>query len=303
MHYNRCDLTKYDDVLSLFKLAVSIYGRVDHAIFGVGDDGGAGSGVGEGEKLWGQQLGSKARNKTSKEVLAEVEREKDNDGVRMGDLVIAGARFARIAMAYLQHTPKGPKSHRPSTLGSSVSSSFSTSTRTNGATKTTSTTSGEAPTSDPPQPDRSLTFLTSTASFKGIPHLTAYQVASHATLGVVRSLTKSVDVQRDAVRVNAVCTNVMIPTAKTMVGGRMSVNLPVGRVEDVSRVVAGVVGSGDGMHGRILYVTGDEAVDLEDGLHRNEKAWLGARGMEVLRSAEEGWVGGGVEWMLMDGLD
>ena len=266
-----------------------MYGRVDHAIFGLADDGSAGRGVGEAQKLWGLDFGSKGRNKLSKDVLAEVETEKDGESAKMADLVAAGLRFARVAIAYLKHTPKGAKSKR----------------RAN-----TSSINGTA---DEPEPkvDRSLTFLTSTASFKGVPNLMVYQVASHAILGVVRSLSSSLDVERDGIRVNTVLTNVMIPTAKTMAGGRMSVQLPVGRVEDVSRVVTGVVGDGSivgtegggGVHGKAFYVTGDEAVDIEDGLRRSEKVWLGDKGSNGLKRAEDGWTGGGVEWMLMDGLD
>ena len=36
VHFNKCDLTSYSSMLELFKLAVTMYGRVDHAIFGVG---------------------------------------------------------------------------------------------------------------------------------------------------------------------------------------------------------------------------------------------------------------------------
>ena len=286
VNYNHCDVTKYEDILALFKLAVTMYGRVDHAIFGIGDDGGAGSGVGEAEKLWGLDFGSKGRNKTGKEVLAEVETEKDQEGVKLADITNAGMRFARIAIAYLKHTPKGAKSKRRTTV--------------NGST-------------DEPAPkvDRSLTFLTSTASFKGVPNLMVYQAACHNILGIVRSFSSSINLERDEVRINAVLTNVMIPTAKTMIGGRMSVQLPVGRVEDAARVVAGVVGDGSvmssegggGVHGKVLYVVGEEAVDIEDGLRRSEKVWMGDKGKEGLERAEDGWTGDGVEWMLMDGMD
>ena len=289
VHYNRCDVSNYGDIVDLFKLAVTMYGRVDHAIFGLADDGSAGRGVGEAEKLWGLDFGSKGRNVFGKGVLAEIESEKENDGAKMEDLIAAGVRFARVAIAYLKHTPKGAKSKRRANA-SSISGNV-----------------------DEPAPkvDRTLTFLTSTAGFKGVPNLVVYQVASHAILGVVRGLASSLDVERDGVRVNAVLTNVMIPTAKTMAGGRMSVQLPVGRVEDVARVAAGVVGdgsivgpdSGGGVHGKVFYVTGDEAVDIEDGLLRSEKVWLGEKGSDGLKKAEEGWTGGGVEWVLMDGLD
>ncbi len=289
MHYNRCDTSKYEDIVDLFKLAVTMYGRVDHAIFGAADDGSAGRSVGEAEKLWGLDFGHKGMNRPGKEGLNWVGSERDSDGAGMTDLIAAGLRFARVAIAYLKHTPKGAKLKR----------------RTNGSSVNGNTDELE------PKVDRSLTFLTSTASLKGVPNLVVYQVASHAVLGVVRGLSSSIDLERDGVRVNAVLTNVMIPTAKTMQGGRMSVQLPVGRVEDVARVVTGVVGDGSivgtegggAVHGKVLYVTGDEAVDIEDGLRRSEKFWLGEKGSDILKRAEDGWTGGGVEWMLMDGLD
>jgi NAD(P)-dependent dehydrogenase (short-subunit alcohol dehydrogenase family) len=288
VNFNKCDLTKYNDIVDLFKLAEAMYGRVDHAIFGSGDDGGAARGIGEGEKLWGLDFTSKGRNKTAKEALSEVDTEPLVDGLKLENVIAAPARFARVAMAYLKHTSKGPRSTRKSIANSGDGDQTPAVQRV----------------------DRSLTFLTSTAAFKGIPYLGTYQIASHALLGVVRSLSASTTFHLDGVRVNAVCTNIMIPTAKTMAGGRMSVQLPVGRVEDVARVIAGVVADGtvvssgsEGVHGRILYVTGDEAVDLEDGLRKAERAWLGERGKEVLSSAEEGWNGEGVEWMLMDAFE
>jgi NAD(P)-dependent dehydrogenase (short-subunit alcohol dehydrogenase family) len=274
VHFNKCDARRYEDLVELFKLAFTMYGKVDHAILGVGEDGGGTGGLGEGEKGWFEHA--------TKGGIEAVEHEPPG----LVDTLGAAVRFAHIALTYLRHTPKG-KSKRDSVLTSR-------------------------------HPDRSLTFLTSVASFKEMPGLPIYQVAQHGVIGLVRSLRSSIDPEKDGLRVNAVVTGMMVPRAFGGVGGRMSVKLPSDMPEDVGRTVVGVVmaGSAEGgngvwyergsergvtereLHGRAIYVAGGECWDMEDGLNRSEQIWLGAKPSEILTKAQEG-IGRQSQWIFL----
>lgn len=319
VHFNRTDMTRYQDMLDLFKLAVTMYGRVDHAIFGVGEDGGQVGTVGGGEKGWFED--KPGIHKTTKMALDEVATEPSG----LGDVLTASVRFARIAMAYLKYSPK---SKTNSTTKKSIVNPYST---------------PRAPDVTPASPgsnDRSLTFLTSIAAFKETPQLPIYQVTQHAILGLVRSLRTQIDPDpdRDGVRINAVVSNVMVPRAVAQSGGRsMSVQLPPDRPEDIARVVVGVVAtnastpdinggdSSDGagmatgggiwyekghergmrekhLHGRVVYSVGTECWDVQEGLDRSESVWIGAKPAEALKRGMAGvglnGPGGGSSWIL-----
>ena len=294
VHFNKCDMTRYSDMLELFKLATTMYGRVDHAIFGVGEDGGQITTVGGGEKGWFEDR--PGINKTAKMAYDEVATEPSG----LGDVLTASIRFARIAMAYLKYSPKAKSNNKfVNPYSTTPQPEHSTPLGTN---------------------DRSLTFLTSMSAFKETPQLPIYQITQHSILGLVRSLRTAIDPdpERDGVRINAVVTNVMVPRAVAQSGGRsMSVQLPPDRPEDVAQVVVGVVAtnsptpdingadsptgsgitSGGGiwyekghergmrekyLHGRVLYSVGTECWDIQEGLDRSEAVWIGQKPAEVL---------------------
>ncbi|RMZ89883.1 hypothetical protein DV736_g2894, partial [Chaetothyriales sp. CBS 134916] len=270
VHFNKCEVGNYSDIFNLFWLAMTMYGRVDHAIFGVGDDGAHAATIRSGESLW--KLGD--TNLTPKARIEEVSTETAVDGLGVGDIVSASARFARIALPFLQ------KGYRPGR----------------------------------PYVDKSLTFIASSASFTAVPNLPIYQISQHAVLGTVRALAETMDPYRGGVRVNGVITNMMIPTLVPQDGGRVGVHLPSDRPEDVSRIVLGVVGSGSGlgsmwsgrdddeaMHGRILYVVREGAYDFQEGLETSEAAWMGTFAKESFDRAHVGYGNGAaIKWMLAD---
>ena len=311
VHFNICDLGSYDDIHSLFKLGMTMYGRIDHAVFAPGDDGGHVRGVGMGEKLWGLDTGlTEGRSITTKAELEIIERSTAMEAVTnidMADVVGASIRFARIAIAYLRNSPGRRQRHTngnvalsPASAGGFTDSAWSE--------------------------DRSLTFVTSTAAFVPVAYLPVYSAAQHALLGVGRSLGESVDVRRDGVRVNTVATNMLLPSVvEAKGGGRMSVRLPGDKGEDVGHVVAGLISNSESnegrgleegeLHGRVLYVTdtststgsgnGIGAVDVQDGLQISQHSWLGDQGKEALDRASgsaDGVMGKG-RWMLLDGAE
>ncbi|KAJ9610816.1 hypothetical protein H2200_005593 [Cladophialophora chaetospira] len=314
VHFNKCDMTRYSDMLELFKLAVTMYGRVDHAIFGVGEDGGQAATVGGGEKGWFEDR--PGVNKTAKMAYDEVAFEPPG----LGDILTASVRFARIAVAYLKYSPKGKKDNKK-------------------FVNPYSTPQADTPTS-PATNDRSLTFITSISAFKETPQLPIYQITQHSILGLVRSLRTGVDPdpERDGIRINAVVTNVMVPRAVSQAGGRsMSVQLPPDRPEDVGRVVVGVVATnsstpdingadsstgggitnGGGvwyekghergmrekyLHGRVIYSVGADSWDIQEGLDRSEAVWIGQKPAEALSKNMAGvslnTAGGQSSWIL-----
>lgn len=289
VHFNKCSMTSYSSILELFKLATTMYGHVDHAIYNVGDDGGQASTVGEGEKGWFDDR--PGIHKTSRMGLSEVEREPYD----LGDVLAASVRFTRIALAYLKYSPKSKPSKKTPVNPYS--------------------TPQPEPRSNAAKDDRSLTFVTSIAAFKETPLLPVYQVTQHSILGLLRSLRSTIDPdpERDGVRINAVATNIMVPRAVAQSGGRMSVQLPPDRPEDVARVVAGVIATnsatpsiGDGasgitngggiwyekgfergmrekfLHGRLIYTVGGDGWDIQEGLDRSESVWVGGKSSEAL---------------------
>ncbi|KAG9776181.1 hypothetical protein KCU88_g4954, partial [Aureobasidium melanogenum] len=288
VHFNKCDMTKYSNILELFQLATTMYGRVDHAVFGVGDDGGQACSVAQGEKGWfdhhdqhnGSRSGSGSNgskggsiyNKSARAAaLAEVETEPPS-GTDIGDIITASVRFARIALAYLRYSP------RPRRKTEQLKAEKDKEKENN---------------------DRSLTFVTSVAAFRDIPSLPIYQISQHAILGLVRSLRATVDPdpeRGDGVRVNAVVTNVMVPRAIEQDGGRMSVQLPIDRPEDVARVIGGVVAAGTTTSdtvNTVISATGATSLEDEDG--DNTRAGVGGEGKEGEEDRSPIWYEKGYE--------
>ena len=290
VHFNKCDARRYGDLVALFKLAFTMYGRVDHAILGVGEDGGGTGGISEGETGWFEHVATKGGGGGNIEAV-------EHEPPGLVDTLGAAVRFAHIALAYLRHTPKA-KSNKLDSLW---------------------TTTANNNHDDNRRPvDRSLTFLTSVASFREMPGLPIYQVAQHGVMGLLRSLRSSADPDKDGVRVNAVVTGMMVPRAFGGMGGRMSVKLPSDMPEDVGRTVVGVVAAGAAegangiwyergcergvterdLHGRAIYVVGGECWDIEDGLTRSEQIWLGVKPSEMLTKAQEG-IGRQSQWIFL----
>ena len=112
VHFNKCDTRRYEDMLDLFRLALTMYGRIDHAIFGVCDDGATSGNVGDVERGWFERA--------SKAGIEGVEREPPG----LVDALGAATRFAHIALAYLRDKPRGKRTitDRSLTFLSSVSS-------------------------------------------------------------------------------------------------------------------------------------------------------------------------------------
>ena len=318
-HSNPCDIHQTSDLLSLFKLARTMYGRVDHAIF-LADDGSSKT-LADRERGW-------LKHSTTIEDLERGEHPSSD----LAGTMAAAVRFAHIAVPYFRHSPKSAR--RRYTLESNPNES----------------------TKD--REDKSLTFISSIAGITATHGLPVHSALQHSIVGLVRSLRTSLTPESTnnpnvptniTIRANAVCPGMLIPRTLSAVGGRMSVAMPRDEPEDVSRIVVGVVAaSGDmsskstqqtssqfhdaletaaaegnesstvksinaqnpwddgktsALHGKILYMLGGGQVwDVDAGLSMSEGMWLGQKGAEAVRASRSGFsgdsTGGESTWIL-----
>lgn len=149
--------------------------------------------------------------------------------------------FARLSLAYLKHKNNPTHHSNPSTQS----------------------------------PSKSITFIASSAGFKGFPGLFAYSASKHGVLGLMRALrphTPSVF----SVRVNAICpslTNTRMMrglNAESVRDNNIHMNTP----EEVAKVIVQVAADGKA-HGKAVYVAGGRAFNVEEGIERLDGEWLG----------------------------
>lgn len=245
-------------MLDLFRLASTMYGRVDHAIFGVGDDGAATGNVGEGERGW--------FDRAAKPGIEGVEREPTG----LSDTLAAAPRFAHIALAYLRDRPK----KRNSLVAQDRSLTFLTSVA---AFKETpflpiyqtaqhgilglmrSLRSSVTPETDGVRINAAMTGVMVPRATSGPGGRMSVKLPSDMPEDVARAV------------VGIVAAGMGERTIVTRAGGRL--------------------------HGRALYIVGGEGYDIEEGLGNSEGLWLGAKAAEQLGLAQEG-IGRGSQWIM-----
>ena len=88
------------------------------------------------------------------------------------------------------------------------------------------------------------------------------------------------------VRVNVICpwatdTQLLSGVRDAWVKNDMPMNQP----EDVARYIIQVTAE-PSTHGKALFVTGGNAVDIEEGLNRTEPEWLGERNSRELNAGQ-----------------
>lgn len=101
-------------------------------------------------------------------------------------------------------------------------------------------------------------------------------------LGLARSLAASFP-ETHGIRVNGVCPSV---TATPLAALHVlpvfeSLKLPINSSHDLAKVLAGVCCDAR-QNGKILYVEGGAAWDIEEGLARTRPQWLGAPVLKTL---------------------
>ncbi|KAJ9497876.1 hypothetical protein H2202_006479 [Exophiala xenobiotica] len=139
-----------------------------------------------------------------------------------------------------------------------------------------------------------ITLVSSVAGFKESPGLPAYSSSKHGTLGLMRALRPFIS-QLYGLRVNAICP--WATDTQLLSGVRAEWtknNMPLNTPDDVAKYIIQVTADPKA-HGKALFVTGGNAVDIEEGLNRTEPEWLGEKNS---RELNEGQVilGLGMDW-------
>lgn len=258
LHFNKCDTRSYEDMLDLFRLASTMYGRVDHAIFGVGDDGAANGNVGEGERGW--------FDRAAKPGIEGIEREPPG----LLDTLAAAPRFAHIALAYLRDKPK----KRTSMVAQDRSLTFLTSVA---AFKET-----------PFLP----IYQISQHGILGLMRSLQSSISPETNGVRINAAMTGVMVPR-ATSGPGGRMSVKLPSDMPEDVGRAIVGIVAAGMGEKTIVTR----AGGRLHGRALYIVGGEGYDIEEGLGNSESLWLGGKAAEHLRQAQEG-IGKGSQWIM-----
>lgn len=125
-----------------------------------------------------------------------------------------------------------------------------------------------------PSQNKSITLVSSVAGFLDSPHIPIYSVTKHGVMGLMHALRKS-ETMREGMRVNCinpsfVSTAMTQSFAKTWTSSGMPVNTP----QYIAEVVLGLA-SQKSANGMALYISGNKSWDIEEGLARTAKDWMG----------------------------
>ncbi|KEF51188.1 uncharacterized protein A1O9_12802 [Exophiala aquamarina CBS 119918] len=121
-----------------------------------------------------------------------------------------------------------------------------------------------------------ITLVSSVAGFTEAPGLFAYSSAKHGVMGLMRALRPYV-APLYGLRTNAICpwatdTQLLSGVVNTWTENKMPLNTPA----DVARYIIQVTAE-PATHGKALFITGGNAVDIEEGLAKTQPQWLGEK--------------------------
>ncbi|KAF2217799.1 hypothetical protein CERZMDRAFT_92446 [Cercospora zeae-maydis SCOH1-5] len=132
----------------------------------------------------------------------------------------------------------------------------------------------------------SLTLLSSVNAFRDSPGLFLYQMSKHAVQGLLRSTRKTL-LERDGIRVNAVCPGVTDTAMTTgIIGAFKDNNLFWQPPESVAKIILGLV-TNKAVAGKAVYVEGGDGWEFEDSLYAAQPQWLGEEAARRLRVNSE----------------
>ena len=137
------------------------------------------------------------------------------------------------------------------------------------------------PTGDGLSDSSSLTLISSMAGFTGFSHQ-MYTVSKHGVLGLFRSLCNSV-AKRPSVRVNALCPNAVdTPLVAPVMERWRAMRLPESSAEYVATVIEAI--ATQNINGKAIYIEGEKAWDIEEGLWNTMEQWLGTEGADCIQT-------------------
>lgn len=165
-------------------------------------------------------------------------------------------------------------------------------------------------TADDIKSSKCITLVASVAGFKESPGLFAYSAAKHGVVGLMRALRGFIS-QLYGLRVNAICTILPVSGSFSFLFEPFSLthmsclgpwatdtqllsgvrdewtknNMPMNTPGDVAKYIIQVTAD-QTAHGKALFVTGGNAVDIEEGLNRTEPQWLGEKNSRELNEGQ-----------------
>ncbi|PVI02248.1 putative estradiol 17 beta-dehydrogenase [Periconia macrospinosa] len=152
-----------------------------------------------------------------------------------------------------------------------------------------------------------MVLVSSIAGFKESEELPVYSASKHGVLGLMRGL--HTEVVKEGVRINVICPwMTKTQMVKGIEDGWAKLKLPENTPEDVARsflVCASAERSTDGTKhegarspfaGKILWIGGGEAYEIEDAIQELEPKWLGEENSRVLKIGQEFLASGGTSW-------
>jgi NAD(P)-dependent dehydrogenase (short-subunit alcohol dehydrogenase family) len=109
-------------------------------------------------------------------------------------------------------------------------------------------------------------------------------------LGLVRSLAASLPTSH-GIRVNGVCPSVtatplLLVSAQHVLPIFEALKLPINSATELAEKIAGL-NCDVSMNGKILYVEGGQAWDIEEGLERTKPEWMGTAVLNTLEKLEQ----------------
>ncbi|KAJ4296318.1 hypothetical protein N0V90_006363 [Kalmusia sp. IMI 367209] len=152
-----------------------------------------------------------------------------------------------------------------------------------------------------------LVLVSSIAGFKESGGLATYTASKHGVLGLMRGLHTTVVLE--GIRINVICPwMTKTKLVKGIEAGWRKLGLPENEAEDVARSIvlcASANRSEDGeVHpgakmpfaGKILWIAGGEAYEIEDAIQDLEPQWLGEENSKVLAKGQEFLASQGTSW-------
>jgi NAD(P)-dependent dehydrogenase (short-subunit alcohol dehydrogenase family) len=187
--------------------------------------------------------------------------------------------FSRLALAYMKASPAcdfgtpQPQEQKQEPLQNERQSNFLP------LTPTTSNTSTTAPVNivpaSPPPFTRSITLVSSIAGITPAPGLPSYSASKHGVIGLARSLAAWAPIKYNGVRTNVICpwatdTQLLAGFTDVWRAERLPMNAPL----DVARMILQCAVDGR-INGAAVFVGGGRGWDVEEGLTKTRKVWLG----------------------------
>ncbi|KAL1974436.1 hypothetical protein VTN31DRAFT_4640 [Thermomyces dupontii] len=152
-----------------------------------------------------------------------------------------------------------------------------------------------------------LVLVSSIAGFKESGGLTIYTATKHGVIGIQRGL--HVNVIKENIRINTICPwMTKTRLVRGIEEGWYERGLPTNEPEDVARAIltCATANRGDGnvrhpgavspFAGKILWIGGGKAYEIEDRIQALEPEWLGKENSAVLAKGQEYLASEGTSW-------